>query len=179
MTDNIVPGVVSAPAAGAVTYLEDRGSIAVGKLFGTHVCAFSTADGTNPSGLLCWGRGGNGQLGEDDVVDQVIPVAAGGGLVYKAITLGSTHTCGVVLDDTAKCWGANGQGQLGDGLNAQQQTPVDVQTTEVFVRISAGGSLTCGLTATGQGFCWGDNSFGALGNGNQINQNVPVAVKQQ
>jgi alpha-tubulin suppressor-like RCC1 family protein len=75
--------------------------------------------------LMCWGRGGNGQLGNAQAVDRPLRdlvhtepgrlfVPSQG--VFAAVDAGgSTHTCGISTSNTAFCWGQGSKGQLGTG----------------------------------------------------------------
>lgn len=174
--DNLTPGVVSAPASGAVTYRTTLGSLAVGRDRGNATgCAVRA--GATPE-LYCWGENSGGQIGDGTSTDRLIPVLAGGGLNYIAVGTGFLHTCAIVDDGTTRCWGRNFEGQLGDGGNTNSLTSVVVQTAEAFTQITGGYLSTCALRADGQAFCWGLNSNGQLGNESTGNQSVPVAVKQ-
>jgi hypothetical protein len=55
----------------------------------------------------------------------------GGGSVRRAAwptgvnaSVGSSHTCAVIVDMTARCWASNASGQLGDGTTSQRLIPV-------------------------------------------------------
>ncbi|HEX6405615.1 MAG TPA: RCC1 domain-containing protein, partial [Gemmatimonadales bacterium] len=41
-------------------------------------------------------------------------LAVAGALVFREVTAGYDHTCGVTREDVAYCWGGNYAGQLGD-----------------------------------------------------------------
>lgn len=76
-----------------------------------HVCGVTTA-----SRAFCWGTNGNGELGIGATTNAISsPVAVTGGLTFKAVTAGTSFTCGIASDDRAYCWGANQYGQLGNG----------------------------------------------------------------
>jgi len=82
-----------------------------------------TSCGLRSDGLtLCWGSGGgNGMQGDNGeaVGGQArndapeLPVV--GGSVWKAITTGHAHSCGIRNDGTLWCWGSDGSGVLGNG----------------------------------------------------------------
>lgn len=151
-----------------------------------HTCAL-----TSSGEAYCWGDNSSGQLGTTEGkpcgITQVrlcsdVPVPVQGGLRFKAVSVGSLHTCGVTLQGKAYCWGLNsyenllGSTAVPDTGNSYSHIPVPVEGGLTFARISAGGGHTCGVTVDGVGYCWGNNSFGALGDGTQARGSRPVRV---
>ncbi|MBK9258202.1 MAG: hypothetical protein IPM54_00005, partial [Polyangiaceae bacterium] len=92
------------------------------------------------------------------------------------IAAGSSHTCALRPDGTAKCWGNNYGGQLGDGTFAVKNTPVMVSGLSAAIAITAGGGYTCALLADGTVQCWGYNVSGQLGDGTTTSKSAPVVV---
>lgn len=140
---------------------------------GSHTC------GLDPTGVAyCWGNDASGQVGDNS--QQVppyraAPVAVAGGLRFKSIGAGASHTCAVTPDGEAYCWGLNDVGQLGNGnVLAEVPSPTPVRTTLAFADITASESTTCGLTLPGEVFCWGRNGAGQLGDGTTLDQGVPT-----
>ena len=89
-------GASAPPQFAAVPGTEHVSQLAVG---GQHACALD-ADGT----ILCWGRGGNGQLGSGyDNVDHVVRVGAPGD--YVRVIAGARATCGIRAVGSVMCWG--------------------------------------------------------------------------
>ena len=64
-------------------------------------------------------------------------------LLLTQFSLGDTHACGVLTDQTLLCWGGN--------LSGQASPPPGT-----FLSVSAGGSFTCGVAASGLVSCWGN-----------------------
>lgn len=129
-----------------------------------HTCAIAM-DGTT----YCWGRNGNGQLGDGSpetqvypsAYDRLSPVAVLGGYRFLAIALGDGHTCAITEGGEAYCWGFNGSGQLGNGTTDQASNPIRVSGGLVFRTITAGRRQTCGITTDGDAYCWGEGPIGS------------------
>ncbi|HEY8257612.1 MAG TPA: hypothetical protein VIG08_08130 [Gemmatimonadales bacterium] len=84
-------------------------------------------------------------------------------LVFRQVSAGGIHTCGVTTDDRAYCWGGNNLGQLGDGTTTQRLRPVAVAGGLRFKTITAGANYTCGITTGDKSYCWGNGYDGELG----------------
>jgi len=147
-----------------------------------HTCAIASN-----SQAYCWGRGLNGQLGNNSREDSNIPVAVDtrGVLVgkqIKTISAGGDQACVIASDDQAYCWGLNNFGQLGNNVKSDRSLiPVAVDTEGVLsgkniYSIEMGSNYTCAIASDEKAYCWGLNTGGTLGNGNQTSSLVPVAV---
>jgi alpha-tubulin suppressor-like RCC1 family protein len=143
-----------------------------------HTCALLA--NSNPT---CWGSNSNGQLGIGALggtrltpVDVVTPSPNNA----VAVTAGSSHTCALLANGSAKCWGANQSGQLGISNTAPNNTaptPVLGGGGSVTARdIAAGRNHTCAVRADGAVRCWGSNGSGQLGDGTTTTRLSPVAV---
>jgi alpha-tubulin suppressor-like RCC1 family protein len=135
---------------------------------------------TATGAAFCWGRNTDGQTGtgsQDSIVLGPAPVA--GGLVFRTITAGGQHACGIAADSLAWCWGANGSGQLGDSSQAPRATPVAVRGGLRFADLRAGAAFTCGLTGGLVLYCWGNGTQGQLGRVLLGSSTVPVRVAGQ
>jgi alpha-tubulin suppressor-like RCC1 family protein len=133
---------------------------------------------TTEDRAYCWGNNGNGQIG-DGTSGEVVPrpTAVVGGLRFRQIDAGGSHTCGVTTADRAYCWGFGGLGQLGDGTTpGTRRRPAAIAGTRRFDHVNAGLDHTCGVTLAGRGFCWGANTAGQLGDGTTANRLTPVPV---
>ncbi|NOY94464.1 MAG: hypothetical protein GXP55_25080 [Deltaproteobacteria bacterium] len=130
-----------------------------------HSCALRAT-----GGVLCWGLGDHGQLGDGTTTDSLSPIAVPGLTDAVHIAVGFGHTCAIHLDGSISCWGRNDYGQLGDGTTVERLTPVTVIGIDDAVEIGAGGGnltryLTCARRASGHVACWGSNINGQLGDG--------------
>ncbi|KAL4449488.1 hypothetical protein ABPG77_007132 [Micractinium sp. CCAP 211/92] len=128
----------------------------------------------------CWGRNDFGQLGDNSTLDAHVSDVAGK-LVFRSISAGWRHTCGLAGQDSkAFCFGWNEYGQIGTGSLSNSTVPVPVLGTRSFKSLSAGDSHTCGLLYDTSIFCWGAGSFGQLGRGLRITAgSSPAAVVQR
>jgi alpha-tubulin suppressor-like RCC1 family protein len=145
---------------------------------GSHNCGIS--------GLFtyCWGWNGYGQLGFTSTPETCAaarpcarsPARVSGLVVFSAIGLGTSHSCGLVgLTGVLRCWGNNTHGQIGDGTTTNRPSPVVVNGVTLQT-IRGGNSFTCGVGVNGNHYCWGLNIFGALGLGDTINRLTPTIV---
>lgn len=161
-----------APGASAVLPpLTDVVQVAAGQ---SHTCALTEA-----GAVKCWGRNGDGQLGDGSALDRALPVdVVGLDAGVMAISVGGNHSCALTQAGAVKCWGGNAFGQLGDASTDDRSTPVQVQGLDSGVQaISAGErSFTCALKTGGAVACWGSNDLGSLGNGGISYSSVPVTV---
>ena len=126
---------------------------------------------------FCWGYNSNrGQLGDGSYINRSIPVPVNGSLLFKQLSGGGYHTCGISIEGLAYCWGKNTFGQLGDGTWLDSAIPRLVLGAHSYRSLSSGESHTCGLTVDGRTHCWGMNDRGQLGDGTNVHSNRPVSV---
>lgn len=87
-----------------------------------HACALTAA-----GAAYCWGLNTGGKLGDgSDRVRSSVPVAVAGGITFRTIAAGGSHTCGTSTHGAAYCWGENDSGQLGDGSFETRRVPTPV-----------------------------------------------------
>jgi alpha-tubulin suppressor-like RCC1 family protein len=125
----------------------------------SHSCGLSST-----GQAYCWGKGGNGQLGNDTIISTITPSLVSGGLTFSSISVGFQHTCALTTAGAAYCWGNDFRGQLGDGATTLgSRTPSPVSGGYTFSSISAGREHTCAVTTAGAAYCWGFDEYGQLG----------------
>ena len=148
-----------------------------------HTCAV-----TGEGGVVCWGIGDNGRLGNNAATDSASPVvvledsAPLTGIVQ--VSVGIEHACALTNEKGIKCWGKGQNGQFGNGSNpGTQKTAVStlVSSTDQSpltraIQISVGGYRTCALMSNNQIKCWGTDTHGELGNVGTGQQTYPVDV---
>ena len=161
-TDRATPtAVVGAPAFESLA------------LRGGHNCGL-TAAGV----VYCWGNNWYGELGVATTTQmRPTPAPVPGAVPFKAISVGSSHICGLTPAGAVWCWGDGRQGELGDGSTQIRPAPGAVSGSNTFVALHSGGGYTCGLTSGGRIYCWGWNAIAQLGDGTQTDRTTPVAVQ--
>ena len=140
---------------------------------------------------FCWGTNTSGQLGIGNNTGPEMlvasdgrhfsystrPVAVLGGLTFRHVTSGVTHTCGVTTDNRVFCWGANRYGQVGDSSAGWFKfKPVRVAGNRQYRQVDAGQDYTCAVTTGNRAFCWGHGQFGVLGTGSESSSRYPKPV---
>ncbi|MEK7621400.1 MAG: hypothetical protein AAB395_03540 [Patescibacteria group bacterium] len=163
---------------------------------GYHTCAI--ADST----AYCWGRAGEGQIGNGSPADpnqgqpasdayyQPYPTLVNGSTAITTdIVTGSSHTC-AIANSLAYCWGGSSNtcqgGRLGNnvgGCSSNVNAPVAVNTGassalagKVVTSIAAGSSQSCAI-ADGRASCWGPNLAGENGTGSpKVSSLIPSFV---
>lgn len=127
---------------------------------------------------LCWGKNGNGQIGDGSKTNRNVPTPVSGLTDAESISSGPFHTCAIRTSGQAVCWGSNSHGQLGDTTITERLTPVAVSGLADAGNIAAGENHTCAARDGGQALCWGYPVNGVLGLGNVvIDVKTPTAVK--
>ena len=122
ITDSRIPVAV---APGAIPSGVTLTQISAGAY---HTCALGSNDKA-----YCWGKGGDGQLGNNSTSNSSTPVAVVQGAIPSGVNLtqisaGEHHTCALGSDHKAYCWGKNEYGQLGTGSAMKAKVPAQVTT---------------------------------------------------
>jgi alpha-tubulin suppressor-like RCC1 family protein len=145
-------------------------------VFWYHTCIISTT-----GQMKCWGNGGQGQLGYNNLVSYSTPpgwIDLGSGVTAKDACGGQYSICVLTSAGMVKCWGENWNGQLGygDTQNHRRFPPaafVFLGSGVTASQLACGNAHTCILSTTGQIKCWGRNYFGQLGYGDTVDRYSP------
>ena len=127
----------------------------------THACAVTSA-----GAAWCWGSNAGGKLGLGRAGGgRTAPAAVAGHLVFRAVSAGYYHSCGVTRDGKVYCWGRNDQGEVGSALRTGSPAPVRVAGEAAFrlVQAAAQFDYSCAMDANGAAWCWGADCFNQLG----------------
>ncbi|MEO0494646.1 MAG: hypothetical protein AAF081_14645 [Actinomycetota bacterium] len=137
--------------------------------------------------VVCFGRSGFGQLGQDSTDDWgsdpshmgagLITVDLGSGRTATNISTHANTTCAKLDDATAKCWGSNLRGALGqlqfgadhigdDAGEMADLDPIDVGGDMTIQIVTTGNGSTCAVVASADLKCWGIGTQGMIGQGN-------------
>jgi len=138
---------------------------------GVHSCGVETQN------LYCWGGNANGELGDSTDTTRWSPVLVRDTVKWLDVAAGAAHSCGILLDRSARCWGKNDHGQLGTGqADSLARRPVVVSGGRSWIMLAAGGAHTCGIASDSLAYCWGANGSGQLGDNSFSDRPAPVAV---
>ena len=142
--------------------------IACGEEF---TCAIRT-DGT----VVCWGRGGSGQIGHGAFSGITTPYPTSPTISAIDIALGGKAACALLQDGSVKCWGNNDYGQLGIGESSGSYFSPQTQSSgalggkakSIVMSWYPGTNYdhVCATMENGDVMCWGWNSNDILGLGN-------------
>jgi len=138
-----------------------------------HSCAL-----THQGAVKCWGRNGDGQLGDGSKTDRHTPVQVHGlSSGVMTIAAGSYHTCAITAGGAARCWGSNNTSQIGDLGSITSDRPLPVEPyglSSGVADIGGGFAHSCALLATGAVKCWGRG--GRIGDGGSTIRYGPTQV---
>ncbi len=126
-----------APPTEVLDFGAGRRAKAVFMGMGSSTCAI-----LDNNAATCWGDNSQGQLGDGksgagngQTKPPTTPIDLGLGRTAKALSLGISHTCAILDNDTIKCWGKNNVGQASD----EMENPLLCPSKEVFL-----GQAMCG-----------------------------------
>jgi alpha-tubulin suppressor-like RCC1 family protein len=139
----------------------------LGTGFGLHACAL--LDGGK---IGCWGKGGDGELGNGGNSHAAVPVLVNGIADATQIAVGLLATCALRSGGQISCWGRGGSLAPTQSSNV----PVSVAAIAGAVAVARGDLHACALDATGKVRCWGSGVSGQLGDGLMTDSSTPVVV---
>jgi alpha-tubulin suppressor-like RCC1 family protein len=129
------------------------------------------------SGAACWGRSGEGELGNGEEGLTQTPGAIYTGIVTAVsavegtaplvdISCGNSHACVIDSHQGLYCWGSNPRGEVGPtNLYGPVGIPPQYVDAGSLIAIAAGADHSCGITPDGRAICFGDNRTAELGHG--------------
>jgi len=143
---------------------------------GAHCVGIRSSDGT----AWAWGRNDYGQLGDNTLTDRSSPVSVRGGISFKAVRAGQSHTTGIRgSDGSAWAWGNSSYAQLCTGTyNPGTSSPISCVGGNSYVDIQSANFHLIGLLADGTVRCWGYNYSGQCGIGEGFlygSYNTPIS----
>jgi alpha-tubulin suppressor-like RCC1 family protein len=130
-----------------------------------HSCAL-----TESGAVKCWGQGKNGQLGNIDANDSLLPTnVVGLGSRLVLVGAGEDTSCAVTDGGAVVCW----------GVIPSSKVPTAVWGLGAVVSpVAIGEAHICVTTTAGELKCLGSNFIGGqLGNGSENSSDKPVDVR--
>lgn len=131
-----------------------------------------------PAQLWVWGRGLNGDLGQNNIISRSSPVQVGTSAIWTSINGENVGWWATKLDGTVWGTGANtGNGQLGVNNNISRSSPIQLGMETVVWKFFQNKTGTVhAIKNDGTLWAWGSGSNGIIGNGTAINRSSPVQI---
>ena len=142
---------------------------------------FVPADAFGEGNLFTWGKGTEGQLGDNTIIARSTPVTTfAGGANWKQVSSGNKHCAAIKTDGTLWTWGYAfvGYGALGDNTLVARSTPVTTFAGgNNWKQVSTGYANSAAIKTDGTLWTWGRGRYGALGDNTATNsQRTPVTT---
>ena len=142
---------------------------------GREHCAAIKTDGT----LWTWGRGSDGQLGDNTATIKSTPVTTFvGGTNWKQVSSGNAHTVALLDDGVDKqlfLFGDNTFGELGSPPSNFTPDQVEGNHTN-WKQVSAGYRHCAAIKTDGTLWTWGNGGEGLLGDNTETTKSTPVTT---
>ena len=134
--------------------------------------------------VYCWGYNSQGQLGDNTTSNSLIPVYTHlpQGRSAVAISLGGSHSCAILDNNSIYCWGYNGNKQLGSSLNPSRSLiPLHAELPggSPPVELSMGREFSCTVLENGSAYCWGYNNYNQVEGQTNANLQSNVIIPSQ
>jgi alpha-tubulin suppressor-like RCC1 family protein/uncharacterized protein YjdB len=99
-----------------------------------------------------WGQNHYGQLGIGSLNNEIrTPATVAGGIFFRLLSAGGTHTCGISTAGRAYCWGSNFAGQLGAPTTQTCPVPRLAPFPCSNVPLAVSGTFAAARSATSRG----------------------------
>jgi len=124
-----------------------------------------------------WGFNDKGQLGTNNIINYLSPVAVYGNHTFCKIAV--AYNSSMAIDNNGKVWGwgFNAYGQLGVNSVVSYSTPVAILgANKTFCKVGAGRYQFFAIDKNGKGWSWGRNDSGQLGVNSVVCYSTPVAI---
>jgi len=148
---------------------------------------------TNLGRVLFWGRGHVGQLGQNIIRDESIPVDITSrfsglttGEIVSSLSLGREHSVALTNYGKVFTWGGGAGGRLGQVSEANVLVPRQINANGAFAqltnfgdkinRIDAGLLHTIAVSDDGRLYTFGTGQAGRLGTNSETNQLTPIEI---
>lgn len=109
-------------------------------------------------GFACWGDGDEGQIGDGNFTDALVPILVGLPTTVGTADAGTAHVCVRLGSGAVHCWGDNTEGQCGDGGRSDNGAPEEVAGSRVYTGVSVEGNHSCATDDAGTIWCWGNGN---------------------
>jgi alpha-tubulin suppressor-like RCC1 family protein len=127
--------------------------------------------------MWIWGRGTQGQLGDNDTNDRSSPVQVGSPGGFIGGNAAPRASYGIKSDNTLWTWGGNNNyGTLGLNSETQYSSPMQVPGSWTSAIGSGGENAAMGVKTSGELFTWGSQDYGGLGQNNNTKYISPAQV---
>ena len=131
---------------------------------------------------MCTGGNQDGQLGSGTQENtssftpiSVLPPNSN----LSAISMGASHTCGLLKNGSVYCWGLNTWGQLGDNTTEPRNdssVQVILPAGRTAIAVDSGLHHTCATLDDNSAVCWGNNEYGQIGDNTTTGRLTPTAI---
>ncbi|MBK8090761.1 MAG: cadherin-like beta sandwich domain-containing protein [Verrucomicrobiaceae bacterium] len=136
---------------------------------------FSVAKKTNGT-LWDWGVNTNGQVGQNDTTQRLVPTQIGTFTDWTRVAVGNSQVLALRSNGTLWGWGINSNNQLGDGTTSQRNAPVQIGTATNWKSINTSTFHSSATRTDGTLWTWGANGVGYLATGTYSSRSTPGQV---